>query len=251
MKPYILEACVDSADSARIACEAGADRLELCSGLIIGGITPSIGVFTHIRECCDTVIRVLVRPRFGDFCYTDDEFEVIRKDILEFKRLGADGVVIGVLKPDGSLDIERMKLLMESAGGMKVTLHRAFDVSADPFETLEAAVRLGIDTILTSGQKDSCLNGLKLLQELAAAAKGRIHILAAGGVCADVITKAGAAAPLTQFHMSGKETLESSMEYRKTGVNMGLPSLSEYEIWRTKGLAIEQAKAALLNLMPK
>ena len=119
MKPYILEACVDSADSARIACEAGADRLELCSGLIIGGITPSIGVFTHIRECCDTVIRVLVRPRFGDFCYTDDEFEVIRKDILEFKRLGADGVVIGVLKPDGSLDLSLIHISWTALSNMK------------------------------------------------------------------------------------------------------------------------------------
>ena len=139
MKNYILEACVDSVESALEAQCGGATRLELCSSLIIGGTTPSPCLFQEIREHSDICTHVLIRPRFGDFCYTDYEFQVIRREVCNFRELGADGVVIGILKPDGTLDMERMRILMEEAGEMSVTLHRAFDVCVDPFEAMEQA----------------------------------------------------------------------------------------------------------------
>ena len=155
MKEYILEACVDSVESAMAAVEGGADRLELCGNLIIGGTTPGPWLFDEIRKRSDIRIHALIRPRFGDFCYTDAEFSMIKHAVEDFRKMGAEGVVFGVLKPDGTLNMEQMKELMEAAGDMSVTLHRAFDVCVDPIETMEQAISLGINTILTSGQRMS------------------------------------------------------------------------------------------------
>ena len=166
MKDYILETCVDSVESAMAAAEGGADRLELCSNLIIGGATPGPWLFEEIRKRSDIRIHALIRPRFGDFCYTDAEFSMIRNAVKDFRKMGAEGVVVGILKPDGTLNMEQMKELMDAAGDMSVTLHRAFDVCADPIEAMEQAISLGIDTILTSGQKNTCLQGAELLKEL-------------------------------------------------------------------------------------
>ena len=166
MADFILEACVDSVESALSAAKGGADRLELCGSLVIGGTTPNPWLFQEIRKHTDIRIHALIRPRFGDFCYTDEEFILIREAVKEFRRLGAEGVVIGILKPDGTLNMEQMKRLMEDAEGMSVTLHRAFDVCADPYETMEQAISLGIDTILTSGQKNICTAGADLLKDL-------------------------------------------------------------------------------------
>ena len=131
MKDYILETCVDSVESAMAAAEGGADRLELCSNLIIGGTTPGPWLFEEIRKRSDIRIHALIRPRFGDFCYTDAEFSMIRNAVKDFRKMGAEGVVVGILKPDGTLNMEQMKELMDAAGDMSVTLHRAFDVCAD------------------------------------------------------------------------------------------------------------------------
>ena len=159
MKEYILEACVDSVESAMAAVEGGADRLELCGNLIIGGTTPGPWLFDEIRKRSDIRIHALIRPRFGDFCYTDAEFSMIKHAVEDFRKMGAEGVVFGVLRPDGTLNMEQMKELMEAAGDMSVTLHRAFDVCVDPIETMEQAISLGINTILTSGQRNVCLQG--------------------------------------------------------------------------------------------
>ena len=150
MKKPLLECCVDTVESALAAKEGGADRLELCANLLIGGTTPDINLYHRIRERCDILINVLIRPRFGDFCYTDEEFEIIRRDVKMFREAKADGVVIGILKPDGSLDVERMAILMEEAGPMSVTLHRAFDVCCDPYQALEQAKQLHICLLYTS-----------------------------------------------------------------------------------------------------
>ena len=155
MKNFTLEACVDSVESALAAVRGGADRLELCGNLIIGGTTPDIHLFQEIRRYTDIPIHVLIRPRFGDFLYTEHEFRIMEEDIRSFKELGAQGAVIGILKENGDLDADRMKILMEEAEGMKVTLHRAFDVCRDPFAALEQAKDLGVDIVLTSGQKNS------------------------------------------------------------------------------------------------
>ena len=146
MEKFILEVCADSVESVLAAEKGGADRIELCGNVVIGGTTPSESLFREIREHSDIKIHALIRPRFGDFCYTDYEFDIIRSEVRRFRELGAQGVVIGMLRPDGSLDVEHLAQLMEEAKGMSVTLHRAFDVCRDPMEALEQAISLGFHT---------------------------------------------------------------------------------------------------------
>ena len=148
-----------------------------------------MALFRRIQELIDIRIHVLLRPRFGDFCYTDNEHEIIRNEIRMFREAGAQGVVIGSLKPDGSLDMHQMRELMTEAKGMSVTLHRAFDMCRDPFETLEQAKELGINTILTSGQKNNCTDGAELLAELVRASAGKVDILLGAGINAEVIPR--------------------------------------------------------------
>ena len=247
---FILEACVDSPESAVAAQRGGADRLELCGHLIIGGVTPDEWLFRKVKEVCELPVRVLIRPRFGDFCYTNYEFEIIEAQVKHFRQMGADAVVIGCLRPDGTLDMERMKRLVDLAGDMEVTLHRAFDVCSDPCEALEQAISLGIGTILTSGQESSCMKGQECLRKLQEQADGRITLMAGAGVNADVIRKIYSLTGLTAYHMSGKRVEDSAMQYRREGVPMGLPGISEFEIWRTDADEIRCA-AEILSKFPK
>lgn len=248
MKDYILEVCVDSVESAVAAAKGGASRLELCGNLVIGGTTPSLGLFEEIRRHTDIPMRAMIRPRFGDFSYTSSEFAMMKRDVEHFREIGADGVVIGCLRPDGTLHMEQMRELVEAAGEMAVTMHRAFDVCVDPFEALEQAISLGIDTILTSGQENSAMQGAKLLKELQERSKGRITIQAGSGVKAENIEPLYMLTGLKAYHLSGKKTIESPMVYRKEGVNMGLPILSEYEIWRTDEGNVRAARQVLEEL---
>ena len=248
MNPKTLEVCVDSVESALAAERGGADRLELCQNLVIGGTTPSCKLFETIRKYSKIPIHVLLRPRFGDFCYTQFEFEMLCAEAAMYRELGAEGVVIGMLLPDGTLDIQRMEKLMETTEGMSVTLHRVFDVCRDPKTTLEQAVKLGIHTILTSGQQNSAVKGAELLAELQRQAAGRIRIQAGGGICADAIRELYPKTGVTAYHMSGKIELASPMQYRKENVNMGLPSLSEYTLYRTDVKAVRSARAVLEEL---
>ncbi len=227
-------------ESVLAAEKGGADRIELCGNVVIGGTTPSESLFREIRRYSDIKIHALIRPRFGDFCYTEYEFDIIRSEVRRFRELGAQGVVIGMLKPDGSLDVEHLALLMEEAKGMSVTLHRAFDVCRDPMEALEQAISLGFNTILTSGQKNNCVDGSPLLAELVEKSSGRIHIMAGAGVNADVIAPIYEKTGIIDYHMTGKVLLDSEMKYRKEGVSMGLPSLSEYEIFRTSEAEVKK-----------
>lgn len=245
---YTLECCVDSVESAIAAKKGGADRLELCSALVIGGLSPSQALYRKIREQADIPIRVLLRARFGDFCYTDHEHEILIEEVRSFRKLGADGIVIGTMKPDGTLNLEQMKELMEEAQGMTVTLHRAFDMCKDPFQTLEEAKRLGIHTILTSGQKNVCTEGMDLLKELVEQAQGKTEILVGGGVDASVLPVLAEKTKAKAFHMSGKVSIESEMQYRKQDVSMGVASVSEYEIWRTSEKRIREARRVLDHL---
>ena len=239
---YLLEVCVDSVESAVAAVNGGADRLEVCSNLVIGGTTPGVSQFMQIRELCQVPLHVLVRPRFGDFLYTDHEFCMIEEDSKRFLELGADGIVTGCLLPDGNLDTGRMEKLRKVAGNRHLTLHRAFDLCADPFISLKEAIALGVDTILTSGQQDCCMKGLNLLGELIESAEGRINILVGSGVNETNIACLAETAHATQFHMSGKQVLDSGMVFRKPGVSMGIPGFGEYEIFRTDEEQIRRAK---------
>ena len=234
MKRPLIEACVDSYASAMAASRAGADRLELCAHLVIGGTTPSPALFRQVARDIPVKINVLIRPRFGDFLYSEAEMEQMCEEIQTFRDLGANGVVIGALTPDGDLDMEKMRRLMDCAGTMDVTLHRAFDMTRDPMRTLEDAIQLGCKTILTSGQQKDALTGVELLRELYDRANGRIDIMAGCGVKKWNIQEIHDRAGLVVFHTTGrKDALDSGMRYRKEGVSMGLPSLSEYELWLT------------------
>ncbi len=235
---YILECCVDSVESALQAEKGGADRLELCSNLIIGGTTPTLALFRQIREHTNIRIHVLVRPRFGDFLYTRQELHIIAKEIDMFRKAGAEGIVIGCLTPDGSLDCEAMHFLIDYAGQMTVTLHRAFDMSKDPFQTLELAKELGIHTILTSGCQASCLDGIDLLRQLDEKSNGEITLMAGAGIQESSVRILRKKTNLTAFHMSGKSVKNSKMQFRNPNVFMGLPGMSEYEIWETDSNAV-------------
>ena len=248
MNTPLIEACVDSYASCRAAYRGGADRLELCAHLVIGGTTPSTALFRQVQRDIPVKTNILIRPRFGDFLYSKEELEQMCEEIRTYRELGAHGVVIGALTPDGDLDLDAMRRLMNCAGNMDVTLHRAFDVCRDPKEALEQAVSLGMNTILTSGQQNSAVKGAELLAELQRQAAGRIRIQAGGGICADAIRELYPKTGVTAYHMSGKIELASPMQYRKENVNMGLPSLSEYTLYRTDVKAVRSARAVLEEL---
>lgn len=248
MEKFILECCADSVESALNAAQGGASRLELCANLPIGGTTPDLALYHRIRKESDIRIHALIRPRFGDFCYSDYEMDIMREQIRMFRQEKAQAVVIGVLNEEGELNLSAMESLIKEADGMSVTLHRAFDMCRDPFQALEEAVSLGVDTILTSGQRQSAWEGRELLAKLVKQADGRIDIMAGGGIGADVIRRLRPITGGTSYHMSGKVTLDSPMRYRKAEVSMGLPSLSEYEIWRTSTEKVAEAVQVLRSM---
>lgn len=241
----ILECCVDSARSALTAAQNGASRLELCANLIIGGTTPTLGLFREIRKCADIPVHVLLRPRFGDFLYDSHEVSQLCEEAVLFREEGADGIVIGALNEEGYLDLPAMEKILSQRGSMLVTLHRAFDVCRDPMRTLEEAKALGINTILTSGQQENCLEGRELIKELCRNA-GNVQIMAGGGVDAGVIrTFLLEKIPVGAFHMSGKIRIESGMKFRREGVPMGLKNFSEFEQYVTSGEKVREARTVL------
>lgn len=245
MKKTVLEVCTDSVQSAISAQKGGADRIELCSNLVIGGVTPGKALFDMVKKYTDIKVRVLLRPRYGDYCYNAYEFEQLKEEVQMYRELGAAGVVIGMLNPDGTLDVERMEELVKIAGNIETALHRAFDVCLNPLEAMEHAIALGMDTILTGGQCGNAWDGRELLKTLEEQSAGRIEILAAGGIGADVIQKLIPYTGITSYHMSGKIEIESAMKYRKAEASMGLPERDEYAIWQTSEEKVRQAAAVL------
>lgn len=247
MEKYILECCVDSVESAIEAEKGGANRLELCANLIIGGTSPSLALFEKVKENTSIKINVLLRPRFGDFLYSDYEFEILKEEVKLFRNAGADGVVIGCLRADGTIDSSKMDELIALAEGMHITMHRAFDMTENPYEALREAKRLGVNTILTSGQRNTALEGKELIKDLIEEAGDELEILVGSGVNAEVIKEFLYESKAYAFHMSGKKTLTSGMIYKNEKVSMGLPMMSEYEVWQTSSEKIIEAKKVLLN----
>lgn len=246
---HLLEVCVDSLASARAAVAGGADRLELCSALSVGGLTPYAALLAQIRAESSIPVRCLMRPRPGDFLYTPEEIDLMCAQIPVLRRAGADGFVVGVLTADGALDRDATRRLIEAAGpGAGLTLHRAIDVSRDSLETYRAAAALGIDTVLTSGAAASCLEGRAVLASLLAE-RDRTdgpEVLIGAGVNADVIRDLCRVLPRPRaFHMSGKTERESGMVFRREGVPMGLPGLDEWHIQQTSASAVRAARQAL------
>lgn len=244
----LLEICVDSYASARAAIAGGADRLELCSALSIGGLTPYAELLRQIREMSSIPIRCLMRPRAGDFLYTNEEILQMASQIKTLRGCGADGFVIGCLTPEGELDNRAMSPLLEAAQGAGLTLHRCIDVSRNPVETYLAAASLGIDTVLTSGGMASCINGADMIgQMLALQETGNgPSVLIGAGVNANVITAFRLRFPTARsFHMSGKTEIPSGMIFRRDGVPMGVPGFDEWHIQQTSEQAVRAARLAL------
>ena len=244
----ILEVCVDAYASAMAAIAGGADRLELCSALAVGGLTPSPALLRQIRQVSAIPVRCLMRTRGGDFLYTREEIQQMAMEIAMLKDAGADGFVIGCLTADGNLDADAMKPLLEAAEGAGVTLHRCIDVSRDLCQTYRDAAALGIDTILTSGGAGNCLAGMETIRQLIALREetNGPEVLIGAGVKASVIKQFREQVPRAQaFHMSGKAEVESGMRFRREGVPMGLPGLDEWHIPVTSQEAVAAAKALL------
>ena len=216
-----VEICVDSAAGACAAERGGADRVELCDNLIEGGTTPSAGCIKVARAGLKIGLQVIIRPRGGDFLYSESELETMREDIRVAKDLGADGVVVGCLTQAGDIDATRTEELIRLARPLNVTFHRAFDMCRDPLKALEELIKLGIDRVLTSGQEASCLEGLELIQALHKQAAGRIIVMPGGGITPKNIQKIVSVSGVTEVHLSARARVESSMQYRNSRVFMG------------------------------
>jgi copper homeostasis protein len=217
----VFEVCVDSAEAAIAAQQGGAQRVELCADLLEGGITPSGGTIRLARQRIDIDLNVIIRPRGGDFCYSDLEFEVMQRDVQLAKQAGANGVVIGILNQDGTIDERRTAELIRLARPLSVTFHRAFDMARDPYQALVTLVELGVDRILTSGQEISALEGLDLIANLVREADDRLIIMPGGGITERNIKKIVEESGAKEIHFVAPAYAESRMKYRNPNAFMG------------------------------
>jgi copper homeostasis protein len=216
-----IEICVDSVEGAMAAERGGADRVELCDNLLEGGTTPSGGAIKLARERLRIGLQVIIRPRGGDFLYSDVEFAVMLEDVRLAKALGADGVVIGCLTAEGDIDLPRTRRLIELARPMNVTFHRAFDMGRDPKRALEELVELGVNRVLTSGQEASVLEGLDLICDLQKQAAGRLIVMPGGGLTPRNVHKIVQISGVNEVHLSARSGIESGMKFRNSRCFMG------------------------------
>lgn len=224
----ILEVCAGDIDSVIAAAAGGASRVELCSALGEGGVTPSIGFIRSALKVPGIRVHVLIRPRGGDFLYTPEEVDCMVDDIVAAREAGVQGVVIGALTPEGDIDVDACRKMVAAAAGISVTFHRAFDLCRDPRKALEDIIALGCDRILTSGQAQTALEGKQKLAELVRQANGRIIILAGAGVSQHNAAEILSASGTNEIHASARASVPSKMEYRHCGVSMGTPGSDEY-----------------------
>lgn len=231
----IIEICLESVESVVAAQKGGADRVELCSDLFEGGLTPTLGTFTVARKLASTIkINVMIRPRGGDFCYSDEEFEVMKEDLLSLKNAGADGIVFGILTPEGDIDEERTRALVALASPLPVTFHRAFDMSKDAFKSLETLIDLGVKRILTSGLEPTVMEGLPLLTELVKKAGDRIIIMPGCGISERNFKYLDEKINAKEYHVFLPKEISSKMEYRPSHIYMGgLLRQPEFSIFHT------------------
>jgi len=235
----LLEICCYSMECAREAQLKGADRIELCAAPLEGGLTPSFGVLKSVRQQVTIPVHPIVRPRGGDFCYTEGEFTAMLEDIRTLRELGFPGLVTGVLNAAGQVDLPRMQLIMDAAGPLTVTFHRAFDMCADPHQAFRQLASLGVARILTSGQQPSAEKGLSLIRELIAASDTPI-IMAGAGVRAnnlELFLNAG----VKELHSSAGQWVPSPMRYRNPGLSMSTdPDADEYSRYAVNGASVAE-----------
>ena len=217
----ILEVCIDSVESAIAAERGGAQRVELCSDLLEGGITPGAGLIAQVRRHIAISLFVMIRPRGGDFCYSDLELEVMREEVRQAQRLGADGVVLGLLNNEGCIDTVRTRELVELAGPLPVTFHRAIDMTPNLQVATEQVIATGASRILTSGGANDASRGKSEIAKMIEVAKGRISIMPGGGVSIKTVAKIAKATGATEFHSSVRSIAPSPVRFRKQGIAMG------------------------------
>ncbi len=242
----IVEVCVDNLASVEAAARAGADRIELCAGLVEGGTTPSLAFLNAARRIFPGKIMAMLRPRAGDFLYSEAEFEMMLHEVGYFRREGADGIVFGMLRPDGTIDVGRTRILMEKAAGLDLTFHRAFDLTRSPKEALETLIALGIPRVLTSGCEPDVARGIEAIAGFVRHAAGRIAVMPGGGVepsdVAEIVRRAG----VTEIHLAALETSASPMLHRRHDIPMGAAAVpGEYQRVAASEEKIRQAVAAL------
>jgi copper homeostasis protein len=227
--PVRLEVCVDSLESALASQKGGAHRIELCSDLLEGGITPSAGLIATVRRRMSIGVHVMIRPRGGDFCYSAEEFEAMEQDVRMAKQIGADGIVVGILKEDGHIDARRTRLLVDIARPLKVTFHRAFDMSVDLDQALEDTIQTGADRLLTSGGEQTAEDGTTTVTRLVSAARDRLIIMAGGGISERNVRRIIAETGVREIHVGLRTTVPSKMLHRNERVSMGIIKGHEYE----------------------
>ena len=225
-----LEICVESVTSALNAQTGGADRIELCDNLHQGGITPGAGKIVLAKKLLHIPVFVLIRPRKGDFLYSDIEFDTLLEDIALARQLGADGIVSGALLPDGNIDLARIRLMLEAAEGLPFTFHRAFDMCRDPLRAIDELAELGVQRILSSGQQPNAALGFEHLRRFAQYAAGRLSIMACGSLMPDNVGPLTEVPEIQEFHAAVRGVVRSEMQYRGA-INMGDESADEEFNW--------------------
>jgi copper homeostasis protein len=246
MPNVLLEICCGSIDDAIQAEQGGADRVELCSALFLGGLTPSLGTLQEAKKRLDIPVMMMIRPRGGGFCYTEAEMSSMERDAEAAVANGADGIVFGILLPDGRIDIERTRRLRKLAGDRQSVFHRAFDVTPDPFRALDELIGLGMTRVLTSGQKNSVPEGADLIKRLIDHAAGRIEILPGSGIAThnirDIVQRTGC----RQVHMTAWKTATDTSTHANQEVTFGgalYPPEDRYAVTDEK--LVQQLLAAL------
>lgn len=243
------EVVVYNIESALNAQKGGADRVELCDNPGGGGTTPSSGAIAVVREVLDISLFVMIRPREGDFCYSDLEFEVMKHDIARAKELGADGVVFGILSPDGTIDKKRNSELITLARPLKITAHRAFDMTKNPLEALESCIEVGFDRILTSGQKEEAQQGIPLISQLVQKAKERIAIMAGCGVHEGTVEEIVKKTGVNEIHLAAETTRSSRMRFRNGQISgMGTTAGKEYLIDTASASRVAEIRNRALSI---
>ncbi|MDO4770393.1 copper homeostasis protein CutC [Porphyromonas sp.] len=244
-----LEICANSVASCIEAERGGATRVELCAGIPEGGTTPSIGMLVCALESVSIPVFPIIRPRGGDFLYTEEEVRIMECDIRMFVDLGVKGIVIGALTPEGRLDKTVCRRLIDAAQGVEVTLHRAFDMVRDQDEALEEAIELGFHRILTSGGAWSALEGLSTIVGLVNKSRGRISIMPGCSINTDNIARIASESGASEFHASLRRTLQSKMLYHNPHASMGgTVTIDEYSTTRTDASTVSEAVRILSDI---
>jgi copper homeostasis protein len=244
-KPVALEICLESVDSVIASDRGGAQRVELCANLLEGGTTPSAGTIRAARENAKIAINVMIRPRGGDFLYTDAEFASMQHDIRIAKELGADGIVLGLLRADGTVDVERTRQLVELAKPLPVTFHRAIDVSRDLLEALEDVISTGAACVLTSGGQPSVVDGAPMVARMIEAAENRIVVMPGCGIRPDNVLSVLETTGAHEVHVALREETPSGMQFRKAEIPMGGVDGREYVRFVTSEDAVRNVVSIL------